>query len=192
MSRTQVSFILQSFSPSGVLWCPHPIPGSFHGWGRAQVPLPGTYGHFKYLSLKRSTTTLFSFIESRERGREGEREQEKHWCCSCPDWGLNPQPSRVLCLGTKLATLRFAGRCSIRWATPVKALLPFWFSFLPIQILSTLRAQKSMWEWMYSSKLCILGPVLGFLSSVQHSLLNHPSPEGMSKESLHCPFTWSP
>ena len=40
---------------------------------------------------------FFSFIDSRDRGREGEREEEKHRCekdasmvasCTCPNWGL--------------------------------------------------------------------------------------------------------
>ena len=68
---------------------------------------------------------LFIF---RERGREGEREGEKHQCRAashlaptgdlawnpgiCPDWELNQQP------------FGFAGQHSIYWATQARAISP--------------------------------------------------------------------
>ena len=53
---------------------------------------------------------LFIF---RERGKEGERGRETSMHGS--------QPRHVPWLGIKLATLWFAGRCSIYWATPARA-----------------------------------------------------------------------
>ena len=59
---------------------------------------------------------LFIF---RERGREREREEEKHQCvvasCVPPTGDLACNP------GIELATLWFAGRCSIHRATPARA-----------------------------------------------------------------------
>ena len=45
--------------------------------------------------------------------------------CGClsraPYWGPSPQPRHVSWLGIELATLRFAGRHSVHWATPARA-----------------------------------------------------------------------
>ena len=62
----------------------------------------------------------------RERGREREREGEKHQCvvashCT-PHWGPGLQPRHVPWLGIKPATFRFAGQRSIHWATPARAI----------------------------------------------------------------------
>ena len=62
---------------------------------------------------------LFFIVYFRERGREGEREGEKHWCeretsIGCllyaPDWEPNLQPRHVPWLGIELATF-----LSARW-----------------------------------------------------------------------------
>ena len=67
---------------------------------------------------------LFSF---RERGREGEREGEKHRCVrdtwiSClshnPNWGPGPQPRHVPWLGIEPVTFLFTDQHSDHWGTP--------------------------------------------------------------------------
>ena len=56
-----------------------------------------------------------------ERG-EGERGPSMCGCLlRAPYWGPGPQPRLVPCVGIKPATLWFAGRCSIHWATPARA-----------------------------------------------------------------------
>ena len=67
---------------------------------------------------------LFIF---RERGREGEREGEKHQCvvafCMPPHhWGSGLKPWHVPWLGIKPVTLWFTGQHSIHWATPAGVL----------------------------------------------------------------------
>ena len=71
---------------------------------------------------------LFIF---RERGREGEREGEKHWCersihclvasCTHPSWGSNLQPRHVPWPGIEPVTFHFARWCPTHWASPVRA-----------------------------------------------------------------------
>ena len=60
----------------------------------------------------------------REREREGEREGEKHQCVVAsrapPTGGPGPHPRHVPWLGIEPATLWFAGRHSIHWATPAR------------------------------------------------------------------------
>ena len=65
----------------------------------------------------------------RERGREGEKEGEKHWCVrdtliSCllhtPTGDLACNPAHAL-TGNWMATFWFTGQCSIHWATPARA-----------------------------------------------------------------------
>ena len=79
---------------------------------------------------------LFIF---RERGREGEREGEKHWCVrdtliSClshsPNWGPGLQPRHVPWLGIEPAAFQFTGQDSIHWVTPARAILYFNTLFL--------------------------------------------------------------
>ena len=76
--------------------------------------------HFLYF-LK----ILFIYFFFRERGREGEREGEKHQCvvasCALPTGGPGQQPIHVPWLGIKPVTLWFSGRCSVHWATPTRA-----------------------------------------------------------------------
>ena len=69
-----------------------------------------------------------------ERGRVGEREEEKHrcardtWigCLSCaPYWGPGLQPRHVPWLGIKLETLWFTDQHSIHWASPARVFFPF-------------------------------------------------------------------
>ena len=57
-----------------------------------------------------------------ERGKEKGRKIPMCGCLSrAPYWGPGPQPRLVPCVGIKPATLWFAGRCSIHWATPARA-----------------------------------------------------------------------
>ena len=71
---------------------------------------------------------LFIF---RERGKEREREGEKHWCVretfigclsNAPSWAPGPQPRHVPQPGIKPATFQFAGWRSNRWPTPARAI----------------------------------------------------------------------
>ena len=59
-----------------------------------------------------------------ERGREREREGEKHQCVVAswppPTGGLALNPGVCPRLGIELATLWFTGRSSIHWATPAR------------------------------------------------------------------------
>ena len=58
-----------------------------------------------------------------EKGREGEREKLVcGWVSHTPHWGPGPKPRHVPWLGIELATLWFAGRHSILWATPARAI----------------------------------------------------------------------
>ena len=76
----------------------------------------------------------FRFFYFRERGREGEREGEKHQCVvashvpSTRDLACNPG----MCprLGIKPATIRFSDQHSIYWATSVRAI--FFFNSLQV------------------------------------------------------------
>ena len=68
---------------------------------------------------------LYLFI-FRGRGREGEREGEKHQCViSClslaPNWRPGPQLRHVTWLGIEPMTLCFTGLQSIHWAIPARA-----------------------------------------------------------------------
>ena len=69
---------------------------------------------------------IFLFI-LRERGREGEKEGEKHQCVVAshapPTGDLAWQPRHVLWLGIEPATLWFAGWHSIHWTTPARVSL---------------------------------------------------------------------
>ena len=71
----------------------------------------------------------FLFIYFKQRRREGEKEGEKHQCvvasCTSPCGGPGLQPSHVPWLGIELATLWFAGRYSIHWATLAREGTPF-------------------------------------------------------------------
>ena len=73
---------------------------------------------------------FFSFINSRERGREGENKGEKHQSvapCMCPNWGLNldqgpnPQHRHVPWPGIEPMTFQFAGWQPTHWATLARA-----------------------------------------------------------------------
>ena len=66
----------------------------------------------------------FHLLIFRERGREGEREGEKHWSaasCSHPDQELNLQPSHVPWPWIEQTTFHFAERRPTNWATLVRA-----------------------------------------------------------------------
>ena len=69
---------------------------------------------------------LFYLFIFRERGREGEREGEKHQCVvplARPLLGAGRsglQPGHVPWLGIKPVTLWFTGQHSIHWATPAR------------------------------------------------------------------------
>ena len=73
---------------------------------------------------------LYSFIFW-ERGKEGERQGEKHWCAGetsigclshTPSWGPGLHPRCVPWLGTEPVTFWFTGWHAIHWATPARAL----------------------------------------------------------------------
>ena len=70
---------------------------------------------------------IFYLFIFRKRGREGERETEKHQCVRetsigfllhAPNRGPGPQPRHVPWAGIKPATFWFADWCSIHWITP--------------------------------------------------------------------------
>ena len=69
------------------------------------------------------------FFEERRGGREKEWEGEKHRCgvasFTPPVWGPGLQPRQVPWLGIKLVTFHFAGRHSVHWATPARAIFIF-------------------------------------------------------------------
>ena len=88
-----------------------------------------TSGWKSRFSIHCNNFYLFIF---RERGREGEREGEKHWCVrdtsigclsNAPSWGPGPQPRHVSSLGIKTVPFWFTGQHSIHWATPARALV---------------------------------------------------------------------
>ena len=79
-------------------------------------------GKFEFIFILFSLR-LYLFI-SRQRGREGEKGREPSMCgclSHIPYWGPGRQPRQVPWLGIELATLCFAGRHSIHWATPARA-----------------------------------------------------------------------
>ena len=66
---------------------------------------------------------IYVFI-FRQKGREGEREGEKHQCAvvlHAHYWGPGLQHRHVPWLGIKPVILWFTGRHSIHWATPARA-----------------------------------------------------------------------
>ena len=84
----------------------------------------------KCIFLKRFYLFIF-----RGRGKEGEREGEKHrcvreismcgWLLHTPNWGPGLQPRHMPWRGIELATFWSAGWCSIHWATPARAQMYF-------------------------------------------------------------------
>ena len=88
--------------------------------------LCNAYGIYSNANLKK----IFHLFIFRERGREGEKEGEKHWCLretsicclsNIPKWGPGPQPRHVPWLGIEWATFQLTGQRSIHWATPARA-----------------------------------------------------------------------
>ena len=91
--------------------------------------------HFFYSSLlikffKECLLSLFFFkilFISRERGKEGDREGEKHQCVVASHMshtgepGL--QPRHVPWLGIEPSAFQFTSQYSVHWATPIRALL---------------------------------------------------------------------
>ena len=62
--------------------------------------------------------------QERERGRETsmwERNHRSVASCTCPNWGLNPQPRHIPWPGIEPATFRFAGWHPTNWATLTRA-----------------------------------------------------------------------
>ena len=81
----------------------------------------GTLGWHEYVNQVSFLNLFFKFI-FRERGREGEREGEKHQCArdisiGClshtPYWGSGPQPRHVPCLDIEPSTFQFEGQHSV-------------------------------------------------------------------------------
>ena len=78
---------------------------------------------YKYFFIK----NLFIYFLERGEGREKARTTSVPGCLSyAPYWGPGPQPRHVPWLGIEPATLCFAGRHSIHWATPARLHLVFW------------------------------------------------------------------
>ena len=65
----------------------------------------------------------------RGKGREKERERNIHvWDVAshiATNWGPGLQPRHVSWLGIRPVTFRFAGQCSVHWATPARAIYIF-------------------------------------------------------------------
>ena len=74
----------------------------------------------------------------RQKGREGEREGEKHWLAT----------RHVPWLVTEPATFGFAVRRSIHWATPARAFLIFkiFYLFIFIEREKEGEREKHLWE----------------------------------------------
>ena len=74
---------------------------------------------------------LFIFRERREGERGAEHGCVRERLIGClshaPKWGPGPQPRHVPWPGIEPDTFRFAGWCSILWATPTKAEDPLTF-----------------------------------------------------------------
>ena len=70
---------------------------------------------------------LFIYFLERREGREKERERNiSVWLpLIAPDWGPDPQSRHVPWLGIKPTILWFAGRHSVRWVSPARAIGPF-------------------------------------------------------------------
>ena len=90
------------------------LPDSLIRWSSFSVE---SIGFFLFKKI------FYSFI-FRERGREREREGEKHQCVVVSHaslyWRPDQQPRHVPWLGIKPVTLGFTGWPSIHWATPAR------------------------------------------------------------------------
>ena len=83
--------------------------------------------NFRHLDVLYGDITLYFFKDfiylSLER-REGRKRGRETSVCGCPShtpyWGPGLQPSHMFWLGIKPATLCFADRRSIHWATPAR------------------------------------------------------------------------
>ena len=77
------------------------------------------------INIQKSVAFFKRFYLFLERGREREREGEKHQCvvvsCTPPTGDLAHNPGTCPRLGIEPATFWFAGRHSIYWATPATA-----------------------------------------------------------------------
>ena len=89
-----------------------------------------------------------------ERGREGDRGEEKYQRVVASHTppsqgpGPGPQPRHVPLLGIELATLWFTGQHSIHWATPARAPSPFLNETLALcPLLSSLSPRLSLCLW---------------------------------------------
>ena len=124
--------------PSRNPWCSHGLclsqfKLSFVTYNR-RFQLKTVYS-FIFILTFTSTNKLFIlmcfkkilFIYFRQRGKEGEREGEKHQRVvashTFPPLGTwpGPQPRHVPWLGIEPATLWFTGQHSVHWATPARA-----------------------------------------------------------------------
>ena len=67
------------------------------------------------------------YLFFRERGREREREGEKHWCEKHQSVAshTHPQPRHVPWPGIELAIFHFVGQHPTNWATPAKVYAKF-------------------------------------------------------------------
>ena len=93
-------------------------------WVLYPLYIRGNWGTVGFITLKKKI--FFTFTK---RGREGEREGEKHPCKRetpighpphAPHWELNPKPRHMPWPGAELATCCSAGWRRANWATLVR------------------------------------------------------------------------
>ena len=94
-----------------------------------------------------------------DRGQGREKERKRNRMCGClsrvPYWEPGLQPRHVPWLGIKLASLWFAGQCSIHWATPARAVLYFRCNF-DVIVQRGEPGVLTLPSWPAFSFLCIL------------------------------------
>ena len=92
-------------------------------WNRSQREArdhPVLWSHF--INFKN-----FIYFRERKGGRKRGRETSMWGCLSrAPYWESGLQPRHVPWLGIELVTLWFSGQHSIHWATPARAMIPFY------------------------------------------------------------------
>ena len=111
---------------------------------------------------------VFIYILDRREGRKRGRETCTYFS-HAPNWGLCPQPRLVPQLEIQPATLWFAGRCPVRWATPARALS------LQIEVLVD---ASWLWEQVRSKSVTVghsLDLILNHIRYLQFNFIKKPS-----------------
>ena len=96
----------------------------WNGWGSERsvlfiIPF-SIFFNLKFLIFRKDFIYLFlERVDGKEK--EGEKHQGVVASQAPPCWGPGPQPRHVPWLGIELASLWFAGPCSVHWATPARA-----------------------------------------------------------------------